>query len=925
MKADGITSRSLLLAGLLALAGGMTTTMISCQPPAAPPATAPALTRPATEVEPLWKIRSARRQATYAEMKMPVVTKGMRLQIGMPTGPSPWQGNPLSLFSTRVHRSFVEGPLVDQLTGSPRAGSDSGSYLMPLAEQPGEGGARSFEVNDPFPLYMKVEVGAAQDPGTYRFPVTILTPGKAAFESAIDVDVSEIALPTEQRVLACITTTTSDLAKIFPQTFGMINGVYLDRAGTEDAAAVAQLDALVKAAQRNGVALFVEDLAPHVKVDNVGAVSVDWDAYDRVMQPYMDGTAFPDRVPLQVWLAPVPPRRLRNSPTQLRQYVAACADHFAAKGWVATPAFLHPALVEDEVDEKLRAEIGQVLKLHMTRDMLAVSNPDAAVPQARLWVVDDSDPRLPPAGALANEHSVRSWPWVCAARAGTMAAPGVKGFVWRHAVTKVGQSSDDVGWGLLEVGAANAGDQPVFPALRLAWLNQGLNDTALLGLLEKRSDPMLVHEVLGGMVGRTGIKVTARLSGEMPTAAAGYLYAGWPVDRATWATLPDMLEKLVLANEPGQRVIVAPGDPLYIAAKLWLARAHRPVARVAGYRFGFRNGEEGIIVDAAADLLIENPVDVPVDMEARLANLPGDFDIVPAVNQPKGERDMKVAAYGMDRLLLPVAGHLDSLLEGPRISNLQLSERAGGSILRLPVQLPIYRMKAAANPPRIDGRSDDWPMDAQTRSFGTMSVAMRYLSRPDLLTGAPRRDDEPAIVRWSFDNDNIYVLVRCPQALVSDERNTDWPEHDNAAGDSARWWGTDGLQLQFTTLSPARAGAEKGAAKVFDIAFKPGGVMMVRQAQLKGPTLSKWTDGPTGVNYGIQIEKDQGRVAGYTVEAAIPRKWFAGGENIPNVPGPVLRVNVLRHRASDLASTSWSGPLVNDDDVSMMGLLVGNP
>jgi hypothetical protein len=34
-------------------------------------------------------------------------------------------------------------------------------------------------------------------------------------------------------------------------------------------------------------------------------------------------------------------------------------------------------------------------------------------------------------------------------------------------------------------------------------------------------------------------------------------------------------------------------------------------------------------------------------------------------------------------------------------------------------------------------------------------------------------------------------------------------------------------------------------------------------------------------------------------------------------------VNILRHRANDLASMSWSGPVVNDDDVAMMGLLVG--
>lgn len=794
----------------------------------------------------------------------------------------------------------------------------------------GEGEARTFEVNDPFPLYMRVEVGPAQEPGTYRFPVTILTPGRAGagnLDTAIDVEVSEIALPTEPRVIGCLTTTTSDLARLFPKTFGNINGVYLDRNAEEDAAAVQQLDALVKTAQREGVALFVEDICPRVKVDNVGAVTVDWDAYDRVMQPYMDGTAFADRVPLQVWLAPVPPRRLRDSPPQLRQFLAACAEHFAAKGWSATPAFMHPAMIDRiDVDANLRNAIEKVLKLHMPREMLAVANPDADVPQARLWVVDDRDPRLPPAGALASEYSVRLWPWVCAARAGTLAEPGVRGFVWRRGVTKAGESSEETGWGLLTVQPAATGDEGIYPALRLAWLNQGLNDTALLGLLEKRSDPMLVNEVLGGLVGRTGLTVAAKLSGEMPTAPAGYLYAGWPVERQTWSTLPGMLEKLVLANEPGQRVIVSPDDPLYIAAKLWLAKARRPVARVAGYRFGFRNGAEGVILDTAADLLIENPVDAAVDMEARFALLPGDFDVVPAVGQPRGQRDVKVAAYGMDRLLIPVAGHLDSLIESPRVSSLNLSERGAGSVLRLPVQLPIYRMKAAANPPRIDGRPNDWPMDAQIRTFGLMNVAMRYLARPDLLAGTPRREEEPATVRWSYDANNFYALIRCPQPNISDERNNEWPDHEGGLrpDDPARWWGTDGLQLQLCTPTNAAAGPAKAESKIFNVAFKPGGVMMVRQATLKDATLSKWTGGPQGVNFAIQIEKEDGRVKGYTIEAAIPRNWFNGAENIAGLPGPALRVNVLRHRAHDLSSMSWSGPIVNDDDVAMMGLLIGN-
>ncbi len=83
---------------------------------------------------------------------------------------------------------------------------------------------------------------------------------------------------------------------------------------------------------------------------------------------------------------------------------------------MATPAFMHEVLASPEtnVDARAREEVTKTLRLHLTRDMLAVTTPDASVPQPRLWVVDDSDQRLPPAGALATEESIRVWPWVCA-------------------------------------------------------------------------------------------------------------------------------------------------------------------------------------------------------------------------------------------------------------------------------------------------------------------------------------------------------------------------------------------------------------------------------------------------------------------------------------------------------------------------------
>jgi hypothetical protein len=286
-----------------------------------------------------------------------------------------------------------------------------------------------------------------------------------------------------------------------------------------------------------------------------------------------------------------------------------------------------------------------------------------------------------------------------------------------------------------------------------------------------------------------------------------------------------------------------------------------------------------------------------------------------------------VGASALGRAELPLAGHLDSLTQEPGLQRVELTERHGGAALRLPVDLPIYRTHAVEAAPRLDGEGADWPMDAQLKVYGEMKAGIRYLSRPDLMTASVRQDGGPAVIRWSYDQENLYFWARCPQERVSDERNTTWPM------ENGRWWGSDGLQVQVAAME--RAGdatrtlsAMVEAGRVVQIAFKPAGVMLVRTGRVvkgaDGVSRMEWTEGGPaagGVKYGIAVEKKEGRVTGYAVEAAIPRSWVSG--KIEGVRAPAWRVNVLRHRAGDLASMSWSGPVVNDEDVGMMGLVVG--
>ncbi len=233
-------------------------------------------------------------------------------------------------------------------------------------------------------------------------------------------------------------------------------------------------------------------------------------------------------------------------------------------------------------------------------------------------------------------------------------------------------------------------------------------------------------------------------------------------------------------------------------------------------------------------------------------------------------------------------------------------------------------MRSVESAIKVDGKGTQWPTEEAPsqgrRQVIPMDVGMRYVSRPDLaggLNATARMDGSPSSARWTYDKNYVYVRVTCPQEQVSDERNNDWPWAGGVAGN--RWWGTDGVQVQIGDVD-VPIGATK---KVVQLGFKPGGAMMARMAEVQGNQRLAWKDGtPQGgeVKYGMSVLKNDGRVEGYLVEVAIPRKWFAeiGGGGLP-----CWRVNVLRHRANDLASMSWSGPVMDDEDTAMMGLLIG--
>jgi len=222
--------------------------------------------------------------------------------------------------------------------------------------------------------------------------------------------------------------------------------------------------------------------------------------------------------------------------------------------------------------------------------------------------------------------------------------------------------------------------------------------------------------------------------------------------------------------------------------------------------------------------------------------------------------------------------------------------------------VPVWRAAPVETAISIDGKVADWPSHASVPGFDRLPVDMRYLARPDLLEGRTREAADPATARFTYDTEYVYIYIDCPQRAVDDQRTSQRPTVGR------RWWGTDGIQVQIA----GGAGLSPGT-RVIDIAAKPSGIAMVRSATLVAGAGLIWTDGPTGLKWAVDTSD-----RGYSVELAIPRVWFTD-EYGADKTLPLWRLNLLRHIGRTNQSMTWSGPVVDDEDIGMMGVVIGSP
>ncbi len=758
-------------------------------------------------------------------------------------------------------------------------------------------------------VWIDIHVPPTISPGEYRGRLELRNAGRApaVFGCDIELHVLPVALPGPRTLPAICRVDPRDLLRTHVQwpastaeQTSILPGVPSHDIATRLVRATMQL------LHDHRATPILWASFPKFRATSDRQVEIHWDEYDRLVGPWLDGTAFPDGVPLAAWPLPAAldyPDAERNggldSPRYARLlagYLAECRRHFAERGWLDR-AFFRPCppepLSRGLVDRMRRltgiavqSETQFPVVAHLPArslrglgwheappiDLPDVSiwappamwfEPDAMQQQRQLnrrtWLMPDQPPY---SGSLAIEApptDAHSLPWQ-AYRYDIDA-------LWiEHAADNRATSGPGSGAPLVYPGEPyGLHDQPV-PTVRLKRLRRGLQDYELLRLLEDNGQQLLAR------------RLAEQIVRWACTEAAGedllsHRQSGWPRDGSAFH-----LARQLMLHELGGRLASDPDDRRRQthAESQWglmMNQARRVVPTVEGVRLTMTPA--GLRGTVLATVL--NATDQTIEGRWTLPTPPPSWSPAEEVRATLPPGTQRLAHITLD------LGGLAYNVDGAYPFELSLDTETLGAF-RVPARLAVAASRQVTTPPRIDGALDDWPL-ATNNAAGDFRLCLRTTDgettdRPELGTRA----------YFCQDQQFVYFAVRC--SLAPGEA-PHWQPSNEVPIDGAVPWGQDVVEI---ILDPT--GAATTSSDLYCLQIKPGGLLVARRGCRTDPPTGTVHEWPSGARVAAGITPDA-----WIVELAIPRASF--DTRIPH--NAIWGCNITRLDARRGEYSSWSG------------------
>ncbi len=785
-------------------------------------------------------------------------------------------------------------------------------------------------------FWVDVTVPKGTAPGTYRGAVSVTAGDRDVGGVDVTLTVSSVVLPDERSIPVIAPVDYRSLIRHHIRRLGQPyvparDDWRSDPAGGEIDALLGDTMRLLRAHRLTPV---LPDLAPIARISARGALQLDWSAYDAIVEPFLDGRAFADRVPLEAW--PIPVRGLnpgvgvrglgnRRDDAFTRYVLAGCAQHFRAKGWLerayASADSPGVSVVDGLTDVKRfgriarRADPSLPVLTHMfPQDLAPYGWP--GFPRVDLSGVVDI--WAPPAqfydeAALRTESGRR---WMSVDRppfSGTLelgAPPGcVLGLPWQArrlgagaiVVTSVNHWPDATGVdpssclafdtrSLLYPGEAFGLSRPI-PSVRLKLLRRAMYDAAYRDLLDAQGEEHIsavLEESLVSYVGADAYR--AHFADGRPIGFA--LDAG--AYEAARQIMADRLRPGTSKNIGGKAGSAVVRNATW---RRFMLNRRRVEFLVDGCRVrgAFSPERDGLDVDCWVSII--NRTRVPVEGQWRWDRLADGW-----TTTARAWTVPPVAPNDVRRFLLSATARTFDTGDG-HVSQSAVLATKDGTVRRVPLRVSLVTAERVERPIVVDGDLSDWRAARTNVASGFRLISATPLSEsagaavfPLLRTVAFLARDDQALYL------GLNAVLRDNEPSAPMRRNTVHYDDMIPVGDEL-------IELLF---DPLNAGT-RSPSDLYHIAIKPAGTYLAERGIAFDPPCGAREPWSADVEVASRVEGDR-----WTAELRIPLEAF--GDQF-ETEGAIWGFNVTRYDAAGQQFSTWSGASGNAYDPLSLGNL----
>lgn len=674
---------------------------------------------------------------------------------------------------------------------------------------------------------------------------------------------------------------------------------------------------------------FLNGPTPRVDMDSRGEPKLHWDDYDARVEPFLDGTAFPDRIPLRPW--PLPFEGLvtrpdlssaagvRPSDAFVNGYVRACIDHFRKRGWLdRSYADLEPDTDNDARSLQDALRLGRTVQSiepsvrRVTRGFPQDAEPigwigyrpselnrivDTWMPPAqffdaemmrkqrslgrRTWIRADRPPSSGTTSIHGSPTDARVLSWQATALGAEVMSLGVSNPWPKTAATNPEDCMDHDDHALLYPGRAFGIDEPV-ASVRLKHLRQSQQDAAYLKLLEEQGNEATAATLRAGLVHHAGADAYR-------THFADGREKGWNDDQRAF-DLAKTIALETLLNDPSNRA----------------GQSSVPGSSPAWRQFMALTNTVRLRMDGARVRWVGAPPNVQAEVElaASMSNLQsnpqvGSFRIM---DPPPGwvveESSLVDVPPRSDHRLTLRAKTSNLVADRSGILNLTAAFIAeDGSTIPAGARVSWVRTVRRTQAIRIDGDLSDWPL-------GTDNVAADFRAFADSTLQTPK-----SATTVFFARDDQFLYVAALSTLSETARGpTKTSRRKGIAYDDLV--PIDDEDLVELLIDPLNGGT-RSPSDILHIVVKRTGTDVVEKGIATTP--------PCGMRipWPVDLQLATAETAqGWTVELRIPLSAITDNLDAASVWG----VNITRWDAAHQEFSNWSAASNPYDPLSLGNL-----